>query len=152
MYLKMISILSISMILLSSCDKGNIESKTSPQTKKIVVRNIDTIKYSYGQKLFLKNCASCHGNKAEGTEHWRKTNKDGKYPPPPLNGTAHAWHHSLKVLSDIIKDGTADIGGDMPAWKDKLSDKEIESILVFIQAQWPDEIYAIWYENYYGSK
>lgn len=102
--------------------------------------------------MFLKNCASCHGNHAEGTKNWRKLNKDGKYPPPPLNGTAHAWHHSLKVLGDIIKDGTTDIGGDMPAWKDKLSEEEVENILVFIQALWADEIYAVWYENNSVSK
>jgi mono/diheme cytochrome c family protein len=38
-----------------------------------------------GKEVFLKNCASCHGEKAEKTVDWKKMLSDGSYPSPPLN-------------------------------------------------------------------
>ena len=32
-----------------------------------------------GEQVFLKNCASCHGEKAEKTINWKKTLSDGSY-------------------------------------------------------------------------
>ena len=37
-----------------------------------------------GEQVFLKNCASCHGEKAEKTINWKKTLSDGSYPPPGM--------------------------------------------------------------------
>jgi len=98
-----------------------------------------------GRTLFRKNCAVCHGWDAEGiTPDWQVRNEDGKLPPPPLNGTAHAWHHPTSVLTQIVKDGTAKLGGTMPAWRDELSDADIMSILQWITSLWPDELYEAW--------
>ena len=107
-------------------------------------RNINFIEYTKGQGLFQKNCAACHGKQGEGAVNWRKPDANGKNLAPPLNGTGHTWHHSTKGLTRTIKNGTGKIGGNMPAWKDKLSDREITLILTWIKAQWPDEIYTAW--------
>ena len=56
-----------------------------------------------GKGLFESNCASCHGMMGESTENWRETNDQGKYPPPPLNGTAHTWHHAMGVLRRTVR-------------------------------------------------
>lgn len=153
MKLKNISFSVFAVIMLVSCSEENekvfvTSSKQEPK-KKLIQRDINPKEYSYGQQLYLKNCAVCHGKHAEGDKNWRKLNEDGKYPPPPLNGTGHTWHHSTKALTNVIKDGTGKIGGNMPAWKDKLNNKDIEAILVFIQAQWPDELYTAWYNNFH---
>ncbi|UCH54120.1 MAG: cytochrome c [Pseudomonadota bacterium] len=97
-----------------------------------------------GAKLFQENCAACHGAQAEGAPNWQKPGADGKYPAPPLNGTAHAWHHPHSVLVRTIKDGTAKLGGSMPAWRDKLGDADIDAIIAWFQSMWPDELYANW--------
>ena len=104
-------------------------------TQVIIERNVNFKAFTAGQRLFLKNCAVCHGKQGEGAPNWRKPDKDGKNPAPPLNGTGHTWHHSTKSLTNTIKNGTAKIGGNMPAWKDKLSDREISLILIWIKAQ-----------------
>ncbi|HFE31980.1 MAG TPA: c-type cytochrome, partial [Gammaproteobacteria bacterium] len=51
-----------------------------------------------GADLFAQNCASCHGAKGEGTKNWKTPDANGVYPPPPINGTGHAWHHDLALL------------------------------------------------------
>ena len=120
--------------------------------KTLINRKVDPRVYSRGQKLYLENCAVCHGKFAEGDANWRRPGKDGKYPPPPLNGTAHTWHHSPKALITVIQNGTGKIGGNMPAWKDRLTVKQISDILVWITSQWSDEIYTVWYNNFISKK
>lgn len=119
---------------------------------KIVERKVSPIAYSRGQRLFQQNCAVCHGKQGEGAPNWRKPDKYGKNPAPPLNGTGHTWHHSMKALKIVINKGTGKIGGNMPAWKDKLSKSEITLILTWITAQWPDEIYTAWYNRFHQQK
>ncbi len=112
-----------------------------------VQRIEDAALLSQGQDLFRAHCAICHGQNAEGTvENWQQRDAAGKLPPPPLNGTAHAWHHSLNALARTIREGTRSIGGSMPPWGGTLSDDEIFAIIVWFSSLWPDEIYAVWME------
>lgn len=99
-----------------------------------------------GRTLYLTHCATCHGQQAEGTAEWRKTDSNGDYPPPPLNGTAHAWHHSLSVLERSIALGGVPNGGVMPGFAETLSSQDIQATIAFIQTFWSDEIYARWLE------
>ncbi|MFT5657437.1 MAG: thiol:disulfide interchange protein DsbC [Gammaproteobacteria bacterium] len=101
-----------------------------------------------GTDLFAENCSACHGNNAEGTLDWKKTDSNGNYPPPPLNGTAHAWHHSIEVLHETIQDGGIKLGGVMPSFKGKLSDQDIDAVIAYFQSKWPEKLYRKWAENY----
>lgn len=97
-----------------------------------------------GEVLFKQNCASCHGQNAEGTADWKTPDANGNYPPPPLNGNAHAWHHSNELLKSTIQDGGVKLGGVMPGFSDQLSDEEIDSVIAYFQSKWPDDIYQKW--------
>lgn len=97
-----------------------------------------------GRVVFQVHCASCHGERAEATPDWRKTGGDGHYPPPPLNGTAHGWHHSLGVLKQTIQEGGAASGGVMPPFRDVLSDAESVAAIAYFQSFWSDQIYGRW--------
>lgn len=97
-----------------------------------------------GRALYVENCSSCHGEQGQGATDWRKRGPDGKWPPPPLNGTGHAWHHPLPVLYHVIMEGSPAGSGNMPAWKGKLSREEVLAIIAWFQSQWPDELYAAW--------
>ena len=97
-----------------------------------------------GRQLYLQNCMVCHGFNGEGAPDWSRQDAEGKWPAPPLNGTGHTWHHPKQALVYTIKNGTQRIGGNMPAWQDKLSDQDIVAIIAWFQSQWPDEIYAAW--------
>lgn len=97
-----------------------------------------------GAPLYQTNCAGCHGPDAAATPDWRVMNEQGYYPPPPLNGTAHAWHHPMQVLRKTVQEGGIPLGGQMPSFGDQLNDEEIDDILAWIQSHWSDEIYQRW--------
>ncbi len=147
MKLKIITLLIASGVLVAACDQP-LETKTDASKPAVADRYDRTTvalhRLEQGKALFQKNCAACHGSDAQGAGDWRQRDKDGKYPPPPLDGTAHTWHHPKKALMYTIKNGTAAIGGTMPAWKEKLSDDEIESIILWFQAKWPDKLFQAW--------
>lgn len=113
-----------------------------------MTRKMDFAQITRGGNVYKNNCMSCHGANAEGNVDWRKTDAEGKYPAPPLNGTGHAWHHSNKVNANTIWNGTKHIGGNMPAWKDKLSEEEVIDVIAWFQSKWSDEVYQTWVKNF----
>ena len=98
-----------------------------------------------GKLLYDQNCASCHKKDLRGTKNWRSVDSDGHTVPPPLNGTAHTFHHSDELLHNIIKYGFNNLiknyQGKMLGFGDKLSDKDIDYILAYIKTYWPEDIY-----------
>ena len=102
---------------------------------------------SRGKELFGQHCAVCHGDQAQGlAEDWRKVDASGNYPPPPLNGSAHAWHHPMVVLEKTIAEGGAPVGGVMPPFDGVLSVQDTRATIAFFQNLWPDDIYRRWSE------
>ena len=99
-----------------------------------------------GSRLFQSHCSVCHGEFAAATPGWRTTNDSGDYPPPPLNGTAHAWHHPISVLEETIATGGVPLGGVMPGFREVLDDGEARATIAYFQSFWPDEIYERWDE------
>jgi len=97
-----------------------------------------------GRELFLTHCAICHGENAEATPGWRNTDAAGNYPPPPLDGSAHAWHHPLTVLERSIAEGGIPLGGVMPGFGGVLDSDDTRATIAYFQSFWPDEIYASW--------
>ena len=100
-----------------------------------------------GKAVFDAYCASCHGAGAAATSEWRKPMADGRYPPPPLNGTAHAWHHPRDAMRLQINQGGAKLGGWMPPMGGVLSDEQVDGAIAYIQSLWTDKIYAAWLEK-----
>lgn len=97
-----------------------------------------------GRQLFDAHCASCHGTGATGAEDWQKRAANGLMRAPPLNGTAHAWHHPLVDLYGQIMRGSPAGVGDMPAFQGSLSQGEALATIAYFQSLWPDEIYDAW--------
>lgn len=93
-----------------------------------------------GYTVFKENCMVCHGKAGKGlVENWQQA-INGKYPAPPLNGTAHTWHHSRATLLRTINEGGVKLGGSMPGFKDKLSSKQKQAVLDYIHNLWPRDI------------
>ena len=125
------------LLLLSACE---------PRQNEVAIKGrwYTASQVQTGEKLYRENCIGCHNEDARGTQEWKKTLPNGHYPPPPLNGSAHAWHHPLSTLSRTIKNGGIPLGGTMPPFKDILSDADIKSVIAYFQSFWNDKIYADW--------
>jgi mono/diheme cytochrome c family protein len=114
------------LIVLAACDS----SKPDPETIKL------------GARLYAEHCAVCHGTKLEGQPNWRQRLPNGKLPAPPHDESGHTWHHTDNVLFEITKHGLVppyapkDYKSDMPAFADKLSDREIRAVLEYIKSHW----------------
>ena len=101
-----------------------------------------------GRELFRSRCAGCHGLQAQGTADWRRRDAAGNLPPPPLNGSAHAWHHSREQLRDYILDGGAAVGGTMPGFSALLDDRDVLAVIAFFQSTWDETVYTRWASMY----
>ncbi len=98
-----------------------------------------------GAQVFATNCSVCHGDQAQGlTADWRSRQANGSFPPPPLNGSAHAWHHPVSVLLQVIDFGGEDLGGQMPPFESVLNQDEKMAAIAYFQSFWPDELYLDW--------
>ena len=96
-----------------------------------------------GAEIYAEACAACHGPDLEGQPEWRRPGPDGRYPAPPHDATGHTWHHSDRVLLDIVMHGTsAVVGGgyesDMPGFADRYSEDELRAVLDWIKTHWPE--------------
>ena len=106
----------------------------------------DQSRIEIGEKIYASNCAECHGVRGEATPDWRRREPDGSFPPPPLNGTAHTWHHPFRILARQIKFGAPGGGGKMPQFQGRLTDEEIIDVIAWFQSLWPDDTYAQWWD------
>lgn len=97
-----------------------------------------------GAPLYQTYCAVCHAADGSATAEWRTPDANGNYPPPPLNGTAHTWHHPLEQLDTVIANGGGAYGGVMPGFSAVLSRDDRLAVVAWFQSLWPDEIYARW--------
>ena len=127
----------ISLGLLTSCQSNENEL---PLANRWYTQSQVTL----GSAIYKKSCMVCHGVKAQSVSSWRTPLPDGSYPPPPLNGTAHTWHHSRAKLKEIITQGNRRLDGKMPAFKHKLNAGEIEAVIAYVQTLWPEPIYQQW--------
>lgn len=96
-----------------------------------------------GARLYAENCQTCHGDR-QGK---------GRIPAAPSHGPdGHTWHHSDRNLREVILNGATEMTEQMrrmmgvpddaprmPAWKDKLSQDDINAILAYIKTFWTDE-------------
>ena len=99
-----------------------------------------------GEPLYQTYCSVCHGADGSATAEWRTVDAAGNYPPPPLNGSAHTWHHPLEVLDATIVAGGAEFGGVMPGFGEVLDAEDRLAIIAWFQSLWSDDIYQRWRE------
>lgn len=80
-----------------------------------------------GRKLYLRHCASCHGQSGKG---------DGSMAlagGTPSNLADETWDHGSSdgEIFVVIRDG---VGSDMEAYKDSLTEKQIWHLVNFIRS------------------
>lgn len=155
--MKQLALAGAMSLLISACNQSETIAPAAEVTEIAPQKTVSTSRdkpsfsqLALGGKVFQQYCAECHGSRAEGEPNWQQPRPDGSNSAPPLNGTGHAWHHPKKILLRTIAHGSPG-GGRMPAWKDKLTQNEMEAVAAWFINQWPDEVYQAWYRRYQGS-
>lgn len=102
---------------------------------------LSSAKVAEGRAVYESNCVRCHGPKGRRSPNWRIQNPDKTFPPPPHDSSGHTWHHSDKVLFQIIHDGGKifeDQGfkSAMPAFGDRLGTGDIEAVMTYLKSLW----------------
>lgn len=136
-----IAVILLPAVLLPACTPDE-DAKPTPT---VDGRWFTRSQYEMGKKVYADNCARCHGQYGQGiVDDWKQPNPDGSFPPPPLNGTAHTWHHPFSILLKTINEGGIPLGGTMPAFADSLSREEKVAAIAYFQSLWSDEVYERW--------
>jgi mono/diheme cytochrome c family protein len=97
-----------------------------------------------GRKIYEQYCAVCHGRQGEAKNDWNKPDKKGEMPPPPHDESGHTWRHSDAMLFRMIAEGWRHPFNKtdrltMPAFKDILTDQEIQSVIEYLKTLWAEE-------------
>ncbi len=97
-----------------------------------------------GESIFDEFCSVCHGAKLEGEQASGATVPEGQKPAPPLNGSAHSYHHAGGELFGVVKHGpgSSDAGRwpRMPVFDRVLPDDDIWAVIAYIKSVWPKRI------------
>ena len=109
------------------------------------VERPDAAQVARGKTVYETYCLECHGVGGKGQPgDWRVRDADGHFPPPPLDDSAHAWHHPTADLLEVIREGSPQGQGKMPAWQGRLSEAQRQDVVAYIKSLWSDEVYALW--------
>jgi len=134
-------LIALCCLLLARCS----ESEQVPDLELTDERWYTPAQVDLGAETFAENCATCHGDLAQGlVADWRQKLEDDSFPPPPLNGSAHAWHHPRSALLQVIDNGGAEFGGKMPGFASILDSQQKLAAIAYIQSLWSDETYSKW--------
>lgn len=117
---------------------GDGEVKETPSD---VPSDADSI--ARGAETYGKLCVSCHGKNGEGErpEDMYAVDANGFVVAPPLDSSAHAWHHSDTALVDFILNGSPQ-NPRMRAWKDTLDRQSALELVAYMKSLWSPEVLA----------
>ena len=101
-----------------------------------LLRPDDAELVALGRDVYARDCASCHGTNLQGQPGWRT--RRGLAPAHDASG--HTWHHPDVLLLQIVREGTERMGGTMPPFGQKLTEREMLAVLSFIKSRWPQRI------------
>lgn len=122
------------LLLVAAC------TKTPTQTSRWYTQD----QVDIGKPLYDMHCAGCHGENGEGAPNSDKPLPNGSYPPQPLNGSGHSWHHSLSNLTETIEKGGRHPGATMPAFGEVLDYEQRKAVVAAFQNFWNDRTYRGW--------
>ena len=109
---------------------GAHQHPDAAKLKNPVAANAESI--AAGQKLFAKNCVSCHGETGKG---------DGKMgaemKPPPSNLTDTDWKHGSSdgEIFTVVRDGIRTT--PMKSFKSKMTEHELWDVINYVRSLGP---------------
>ena len=106
-----LTLLFSSLIMLSLVACASRATSTSPTPDSAVA----------GREVYLRVCASCHGQDAEGYANALQA--------PTLDATEHTYEHPDQQIYDWIVNGKSGRRFGMPALGEQLSDDDVHAVI-----------------------
>ncbi len=137
--LGVVVVLGAVLMLVTGCGKAApaaSERGTPPAAEQPPIR-LDDARVARGKVIYEARCAGCHGRDGVGENPANPVAPDeqGRFPAPPLDGSAHAWHHTDEDLANFIADGSPR-NPRMKAWKTDLTREQIRDVVEYIKSLW----------------
>ena len=88
--------------------------------------------FKQGKEIFGANCAQCHRANGQGLP--------GTF--PALNNNPFVVGDPSPVITTVLNGRKGKLG-QMPTWKDKLSDQEIAAAVTYIRHAWANQAPAV---------
>lgn len=89
-----------------------------------------------GRKLYDENCQACHGVRGVGERPKDMYARDEYgFVAPPLDNSAHGWHHSDEGIIETILKGSSR-NKRMIAWQGTLSRQDAWDIVAYLKSIW----------------
>ena len=104
----------------------------------------DAVGIEAGRRVYIAQCAACHGARGEGQPEWEHADAAGEMPAPPHNAQGHTWKHADAMLYRIVQDGWRDPYNKtqrltMPAFGQTLSPREMRDVIDYLKTLWTPE-------------
>ncbi|MCI0549940.1 MAG: cytochrome c [Anaerolineae bacterium] len=141
----LLALILLMLLIIASCSVQPSTPFTNPQgTTYPPPPIIDAAQVKLGKQVYQATCAVCHGANAEGAPNWQTPDAQGNFLSPPHDDNGHTWHHSDRVLYEMIRDGMRDplrpnSAFRMPAFGNRLSDPETRSVIAYFKSLWSPE-------------
>ena len=88
--------------------------------------------FQQGQEIFTNHCVECHRQNGEGLP--------GTF--PALNGNHFVVGDPGPVIATVLKGRKGQLG-QMPTWKDQLSDQQVAAVVSYIRHAWSNKATAV---------
>ncbi len=88
--------------------------------------------FQQGQQIFNSTCADCHRSNGEGLPDAF----------PALKGNSFVMGDPDPVIQTILEGRKGKLG-QMPTWKDKLTDQQIAAVATYIRNSWGNQAEAV---------
>ena len=139
-----IALVAAAIAVTVGCTTATRQRPSTAELPRAVPRP-DPAQVAHGRQVYVQQCAVCHGANAEGAPHWQTPDARGDLPAPPHNDSGHTWRHSDAQLRQVVRNGLRDPFNKTPELtmppftKDRLSDPDLEAVLVYFKSLWSTE-------------